>query len=111
MTRRAQFNISALRFSDEVHAFLEKLSSERKLSEWLAEQVTTAIRRNGMPMGCVSCSNVSYELKEIKQLLLSGCLIAHSKVVEVEQRKPVVTQISSDSINQLIDENDLAYGF
>jgi hypothetical protein len=111
MSRRAQFNISALRFSDEVHAFLEKLSMDRKLSEWLATQVELEIRHNGMPTGSYSCSNVMDELKEIKQLLVGGCFKPYQVDIEVEEPKPVMEQISSDSINQLILESDLEYGF
>lgn len=111
MTRRAQFNISALRFSDEVHDFLERLSTERKLSEWLAAQVEMDIRHNGMPTGTCSCNKVMDELKEIKQLLVSGCFKPYQNELEVEGSKPIIERVSSDSINQTILESDLEYGF
>ncbi|MGO4697698.1 hypothetical protein AB4Z50_25765 [Paenibacillus sp. 2TAB26] len=111
MTRRNQYNVSALKFTDDVHDFLEHLSTSRELSEWVAQQVKQEIGRIGTSTGTCSCSKVMDELKEIKQLLISGCNKSSQEEPEDKESKTAMKQISSDSINQLIVESDLEYGF
>lgn len=111
MKRRNQFNVSALKFTNEVHDFLEQLSTSRELSEWVARQVKQEIGRKGTSTGTCSCNKLMDELEEIKQLLISGCYKLSQEEPEVIESKTIMKQISSDSINQLIVESDLEYGF
>ncbi|MGG4145661.1 hypothetical protein ABEW34_21425 [Paenibacillus algorifonticola] len=101
--------MSALRFTDEVHDFILKLSASRKLSEWMARHAEQDLRENN---GSDKYSNneIMLELREIKQLL-------HGSNHSLQQRQGspkqelVIEQISSFKVQELIPEEDLEYAF
>ncbi|WP_168121920.1 hypothetical protein [Paenibacillus sp. HB172176] len=110
--RRLQFNISALKFEDDVHDYILKLSESKRLAAWIAKHAEAEIRRNGTSTGGSACGDqvVLEELREIKQLLL-GCSVRKNESA-AEGKQPVIQQISSESmLSQSIAEDDLDYGF
>ncbi|RJX40958.1 hypothetical protein D3P09_02770 [Paenibacillus pinisoli] len=112
MNRRDQFNISALKFSDEVHDFIAQLSTSRRLSDWIAEQVEEELKRKGAPTGIAQTQHyvdIMNELQSIKQLLKLGDF-QQSPHIE-QEKQPVIQLVSSNEIANLIPENDLEYGF
>lgn len=111
--RSKQFNISALKFSDEVHDFIAELSRTRRLSDWIAKHAAEDLKRTGALTGDLAAyeGNIMQELQEIKQLLLQGgCqFISISKPTDVQL--PVIQKISNDQLTHTIDEEDLNYNF
>lgn len=112
-TRREQFNISALKFSDDVHDFLAELSRTRRLSDWISTHVEEELKRKRALMGDRStcCAELMEEIQSIKQLLLQGSFQSQLLQGDWEKEQPVIQKISSDEIHQAIDETDLNYNF
>lgn len=113
MRRREQFNITASKFSPEIYAFIENLSTTRKLSEWIATAADQEIRRQGSSVG-IACSCPSKEiLAEIKHI---------KRMIEHREFKPkkkpmgapstvIMEQISTDKAAQILPDEDVEYGF
>lgn len=113
-TRREQFNISALKFSDDVHDFLAELSRTRRLSDWISTHVEEELKRKRALTGdrAACCTELMEEIQSIKQLLLQGSFQtqAYSQGT-LEEDQPVIQKVSSDEIHHAIDETDLNYNF
>lgn len=109
--RRDQFNISALKFTDEVHDFIAKLSRTRRLSDWIAKHAEADLRRTGALTGVETASDsiVLKELQTIKELLLQGGCQFRSTPVTTEET-PTIQKISTDLLINTIEE-DLEYQF
>lgn len=109
--RREQFNISALKFTDEVHDFIAELSRTRRLSEWIAKHAEEDLKRTGALTGeeTASESIVLKELQSIKELLLQGGCQFRSTPVTTEET-PTIQKISSELLLNTIEE-DLEYQF
>ncbi|GMK47525.1 hypothetical protein PghCCS26_46550 [Paenibacillus glycanilyticus] len=115
MNRREQFNITASKFSPEVYAFIENLSTTRKLSEWIAAaaEQEIEIRRQGSPTGMTCCCPSKEILAEIQ---LIKRMIEHREFTPKTEPKGapstvIMEQISSDKAAQILPDEDVEYGF
>src|SRR5690606_31821313 len=96
-TRRDQFNISALKFSDDVHDFLAHLSRTRRLSDWIAKHVEDELKRKRALTGerSACCADLMQEIQTIKQILLQGTFQTHT-LSDTDQDQSVIQKISSE---------------
>lgn len=110
MKRREQFNISALKFNDEVYRFIEEKSKHRQLSDWISEAALKEIRCQGASTGEPTSQEVLNELKDIKHMLRQLECTARAKPLEASPTS-IIQQVSNDVVHHLLDESDVSYDY
>ncbi|PWW01177.1 hypothetical protein DFQ01_11067 [Paenibacillus cellulosilyticus] len=111
MDRREQFGLSATKFSDEVYAYIEQLSIQRKLSDWVARQVEKELRSQGAPSGGdgQALHAIMTELLAIKQMVSHGA--PFNRDACDDQQQPAMELLSSSEVKHILSDEDLSYDF
>lgn len=111
--RREQFNFRTSLLSDEAYELIRKLSESRQLSQQIAAWAQEEIRLNKPTPQTDTSTEILKELKSIKSMLQSKTFYTQDfhRDEQVPEEKVVLEFVSSDVVNNVIEDGDEEYDY